>query len=157
MLQAVLMPPLDPDTSCERNPQVAVAMALFEGLNSGDLQAWQARLDPAFEGERVGNRALTREQTMAFQAALLEAFPSLSVSVHHVFESGNTVALHWSALGNHLRPLVDPRSGMSIPATGRGILMAGVLIQEIVEGRIRRVWNYYDRMALLEQLGLMPQ
>ncbi len=132
-------------------------MALFNGLNARDLRPWQLLLDENFEGERVGNRSLNRAETIGYQQALLEAFAGLKVHVFQTFTSGDAVALHWTATGSHLRAWRDARSGFTIAATGRGVILSGVLIQEITGGKIRRVWNHYDRMALLEQLGLLPQ
>jgi predicted ester cyclase len=146
-----------PDSCSDQTDRVAIAMALFDGLNTGDLRPWQSLLDEAFEGERIGNRALNRLETISYQQALLDAFAGLKVHVFQTFSSGDSVALHWTATGSHLRAWRDVRSGFTIAATGRGVILSGVLIQEISGGKIRRVWNHYDRMALLEQLGLLPQ
>jgi predicted ester cyclase len=147
----------EPGSGSGQTDRVAIAMALFDGLNAGDLRLWQSLLDEAFEGERVGNRALNRAETIGYQQAMLEAFAGLKVHVFQTFASGDSVALHWTATGSHLRAWRDIRSGFTIPATGRGVILSGVLIQEISGSKIRRVWNHYDRMALLEQLGMLPQ
>ena len=72
---------------------------------------------------------------------------SMSVSEVHVSETGAVV--EWVFSGVQDKPI-----GTRVPvATGRDILLNGVTILEIDNGRIRRAADYIDVLALVLQLG----
>jgi predicted ester cyclase len=43
------------------------------------------------------------------------------------------------------------------PGTGRSFTVPGTSISHIVGGKIKENWAYWDRLGLLEQLGVAPK
>lgn len=141
-----------------RNMDVArlqVALALFEALDRRDLSGVVAHLDPDFKGQRTGNQLLNLDECRNFWQAFLDACPDLKVTVLETFESDAAVAVRWRCVGTHRFPLHDVLGSPVVAATQRAFVIEGALIQQITAGRIRHIWNYFDRLSLMEQLGLL--
>lgn len=45
---------------------------------------------------------------------------------------------------------------MGIPAQGRALEANGVYIFRMVDGKIAEIWNVWDTMNVLRQLGALP-
>jgi len=45
---------------------------------------------------------------------------------------------------------------LGIPSTGRRLLVSGISIYRLAEGRIAENWEEGDRLGLLQQLGVIP-
>ena len=135
--------------------RLQIALALFSALDRRDLSGIAAWFDPDFKGQRSGNQLLNLDGCRKFWQALLDACPDLRVLVLETFESAGTVVVRWRGTGTHRSALRDVLGDPPVAATQRAFALEGALIQEIVGGRIRRSWNYFDRLSLMEQLGLL--
>jgi steroid delta-isomerase-like uncharacterized protein len=102
-----------------------------------------------------GATGVTLEQSRANTQVYLEAYPDLHFEVLRRIAQGDYVVLDWVATGTNSGPLRTP-SGNSIPATGTKGKIYGSTTYEIKDGKIVHSWVYWDRVAMLEQLGLMP-
>ena len=132
-----------------------VAIALFDALGRRDLSGFAALFDPDFKGQRTGNRLLNLDECQRFWQALLGACPDLKLLMLDTFEKNNRVAVCWRCTGTHRLPLRDVLGNPPITATHRAFILDGTLILEIRGTRIIRAWNYFDRLGLMEQLGLL--
>lgn len=118
-----------------------------------DWAAVRALLHPDYEyrsgdGEvRVGPDAGV-ELTQSYVAA----FPDLSFDVAQRFSPSDTVSIfEMTARGTHGGPLGP------MPATGRTV---SVLICDIIEtrdGLVHREREYFDQLAMMTQLGAIPE
>ncbi|MBA2571263.1 MAG: ester cyclase, partial [Chloroflexi bacterium] len=59
--------------------------------------------------------------------------------------------VRWTATGAHTG------SFMGIPPTGNRFTIAGIDIHSVREGRLAEHWHVVDQLALLQQLGIIPQ
>ena len=50
----------------------------------------------------------------------------------------------------------DQGAFQGIPATGRAVTIDMVMIERVVDGRIVEHFAFFDAMALMQQLGVMP-
>jgi hypothetical protein len=132
-----------------------VAIALFEALDRHDLSGFAEFFDPDFKGQRTGNRLLNLDECQRFWKAFLDACPDLKVLVLDAFEKCDTAAVRWRCTGTHRFPLSEVLGTPPIAATRRAFILDGTLILEIRGARISRAWNYFDRLGLMEQLGLL--
>jgi len=78
------------------------------------------------------------------------AFPDWRVTLERLSASGNVVVVEWSTSGTFERPF------RSHPPNGKRFVRRGCAVAEVEGGRIVRYRDYYDRLTLLEQLGLAP-
>src|SRR4030067_577650 len=99
--------------------------------------------------------SLNKGQARAFQQGFLTAFPDLHFDVTRTIAQGDDVVLHWMATGTHTGPMRTP-SGNTVPPTGKNGTQAGSSTIEIKNGKIARLWAFWDTGSLLSQLGLLP-
>jgi steroid delta-isomerase-like uncharacterized protein len=86
-----------------------------------------------------------------FHASFLDAFPDLVVTVEDTICEGNLVAARWSASGTHRG------GGLGVPATGKSMTVTGMTFARITdEGKLCEGWNSFDRLGMLQQLGVIP-
>jgi steroid delta-isomerase-like uncharacterized protein len=95
-----------------------------------------------------------REAIMAYIEEAEKPFPDLTMETSLVIEDGDTVVGEWTYRATHTAPLVTPDG--EIPATGKMVELPGVSICELRDGKIAVRRDYFDNVALMSQLGLMP-
>jgi predicted ester cyclase len=130
---------------------LAVVRLLADGFNSGNVDQLDDILDPAMVTHTPIRLAPGAEGFKDMLAKLHSAFPGGRVSMESVFTAkateGTTVVWRWRVVGSHLGDYYG------IPPTGHDIDLSGVDMEVIREGRIVEHWSFWDRLALLEQLG----
>jgi steroid delta-isomerase-like uncharacterized protein len=85
-----------------------------------------------------------------FIEKLITAFPDLHFTVSERIAHENNVAEKWEIRGTHLGPFLN------IPATGRPIVIPGMSMVEMRNGKFYRDSFYFDSTGVLRQMGLMP-
>jgi steroid delta-isomerase-like uncharacterized protein len=83
-------------------------------------------------------------------AATREAFPDMKIEIEAGAARGGLMFRRWSMTETHQGTF------LGFPATGRRITLAGVDIERLANGKIVEHSTYWDRLSLLEQLGLPP-
>jgi predicted ester cyclase len=124
--------------------------ALF---TDGDLTAVDRYLDPAFinhdppfPGAPDGPESM-REAAEIFR----RAFPDWQSDTQQLIAEGDLVAEHFIAHGTHRG------SVMGESPTGRDVVLRGIHIFRIADGKIVERWGRLDDLWLLQQLGLAPE
>lgn len=97
-------------------------------------------------------RAAIRE----YWSNLRVAFPDLTLTVDVVVEQGDTIATEWTESGTNMGPLVL-RDGTQMPPTGKRIEHRGMEVAHVRDGKIVDYHMYWDRMAVAQQLGRLPE
>jgi steroid delta-isomerase-like uncharacterized protein len=86
-----------------------------------------------------------------FHSAFRDAFPDIQVTVDDVICEGDMVAARWTAKGTHRG------AGLGFGATGRTMQVTGMTFARIdADGRLCEGWNSFDRLGMLQQLGVVP-
>lgn len=120
-----------------------------EGLNRGDVSA----ADGAFLPECVVHITGVGEPLHGvgpfkeFVAGFLMAFPDLRFTMEDQLVQGDLVAFRWRATGAHTGPLGPA------PATGKQIAIEGLIIDQVVGGKVQERWEQFDQSLMLKQLG----
>jgi steroid delta-isomerase-like uncharacterized protein len=126
-----------------------------ELYNVGDLDACmelyaddavQLMHDGVFEGRTEIYERLARDLT---------AFPDARYTVASFVEQGDAFADEWTFTGTNTGRFRLP-DGTEVPATGRPVELKGMELVEVRDGKIVVDNLYYDFMAALLQLGLVP-
>ena len=78
------------------------------------------------------------------------AFADSHLTLDDLFAEGEMVAKRWTFRGTHTK------EWQGIPATGKKIVVIGINIFRITDGKIVEFWEYMDLLGLLQQLGVMP-
>lgn len=118
--------------------------------NQGDLTVIDERVSEGYVGhagdQTVEGRAHWKRQITAFRSA----FPDLVATVEDQIAEGDTVVTRWSARGTHEGEF------QGIPPTGHLVTMTGINIDRIVNGQLVERWATFDRLGMMQQLGVGP-
>lgn len=126
-----------------------------ERYNAGDLDgvmdlyaedAVQIMPDGTYEGWTAVRDRLAQE---------LDGFAELNHTVRSFVEQGDTFADEWTFTGTHTGPFLLP-DGSQLPPTGKQVEIRGMELVQVRDGKIVVDNLYYDSMAVLVQLGLVP-
>jgi steroid delta-isomerase-like uncharacterized protein len=92
------------------------------------------------------------EEAKQFLSGYISAFPDMSVSVEDVIAEGDKAVTRWTLRGTHEGEVEEFG-----PPTGKRVVLEGITIHRISEGKIVEEWERYDNLDVLQQLGLAPE
>lgn len=125
----------------------------FEDLwNKREIELAEELIAPDFVGHDPActEPILGVDGYRAWQERMLEALPDLHFDVHDVITAGDRVVARWTLHGTHVGPLNE------IPATYKKVEITGMTMYRIEGGKLAEMYNEWDSLAMLRQLGLLP-
>ena len=134
----------------ELSPE-AVVRAYFDALNRRDYQRAAACIAEHCVWESFGSNT-QRVGPAAVVAGLREfvsAFPDWRAELLRLIAQGHCVVVEWNTTGAFEKPFRDR------PPNGKRFQRRGCAVAEVVDGKIARYRDYYDRAIMLQQLDLM--
>ena len=141
--------------SSEENKQIA--LSLLEALNARDLSLWSELLAEDYIAEHPGvSVPLNKTKSVGYYQRFVTAFPDIHFEVLHVLAEGDHVLIHWRGSGTHTERLATV-TGETIPPTRRRMRVSGALLTEVRDGKVVRLWGYFDQLSILAQLGITEQ
>jgi steroid delta-isomerase-like uncharacterized protein len=93
---------------------------------------------------------LNREDYKEDLTILTTVFPDLKFTVEDLISEGDKVVCRFSIFGTHATPW------RGLPATGKQVMVTGMCISRIVEGKIVEDWFNTDIFSIAQQLGIIP-
>jgi predicted ester cyclase len=87
-----------------------------------------------------------KEHIVFFEAS----FPRYALPIDDMIAEGDKVAAHLRFEGAHNGEL------LGIAPTGKDVSVPFIITYRLAEGKIAQHWMSFDRMALMEQLGVAP-
>jgi steroid delta-isomerase-like uncharacterized protein len=96
--------------------------------------------------------AMDREGYNQFIAGFRRALPDIHNVVEDIIAEGDKVAVRWMGYGTHTG---DPLMGA--PASGNGLRAHGTYVLRFSEGKIAEVWNNWDNLNVMQQMGALPK
>jgi steroid delta-isomerase-like uncharacterized protein len=132
-----------------------------EELVAGFLEAWTAHDADGFGplcAPEVGYEDPTTPEPIDGAAAIAEhaarlwrAFPDARLeATGPTLTDGYVVAAPCKLLGSHRGPLDE------LPASGKFVIVHGVVVAEVEDGRLTRLRIFFDRYDAAQQLGILP-
>jgi steroid delta-isomerase-like uncharacterized protein len=85
-----------------------------------------------------------------FVSMIRSAIPDLRITLEDDIAEGDKVVSRWSAQGTHQGEL------MGIAPTSNQVLITGITIHRIEEGKIVEEWENWDALGLMQQIGAIP-
>ena len=76
-----------------------------------------------------------------------KAFPDKKLRIEEIIAAEDKVVVYWSCKGTHRGMLQD------IPPTNKPINISGIIIYQLSKGKVTEIWQSWDRLGLLEQIG----
>lgn len=98
--------------------------------------------DAAVKGTKNGLQALKEAEATYFKA-----FPNKKATIEDLIVQDNQVVVRWSCQGK------QDGEFEGIAATHRTFTLTGISIYTFTNDKITEVWQAWDRLSLLEQLG----
>lgn len=112
--------------------------ALLDELMAPNIKLY----DPARPQHREGLQAFKEVERIYKQA-----FPTKKLKIDDIFASEDKVVARWTCQGTHKGELEG------ISPTNRDFKISGITIYRFTNGKIVEIWQTWDRLGLLEQLG----
>jgi len=129
----------------------AIARRVFEEiLSQGKFQVADEIYSQDFVNHGLTTNADLRKDQDAARG-WRQAFPDGKMTVVQEIAEGDLVAVLWVGTST------NTGEGNGLPATGKSAKIRGITIWRIVKGKIVEEWSAWDQLAVLKQLGLIPQ
>jgi steroid delta-isomerase-like uncharacterized protein len=124
-------------------------------FNDHDIDGFRSVLadDVVFEAPG-GMRGEGRDACAGFYAGWFSAFPDAHVDVQDVHYVENVAVEEGTFTGTHDGVLQTPAG--EIPPTGRAVRIPYIQVLHFRDGKHASFHLMFDRLAMLEQLGLVP-
>ena len=85
-----------------------------------------------------------------YVAEVRTAFPDFKFEIKQSIVDADDIASHWTCTGTQKGDF------LGIPATGKRVEINGVAFAHVQGGKIVREHVYFDRLDMLQQLGVAP-
>src|SRR5215208_7477197 len=85
-----------------------------------------------------------------FVTMIRSAIPDLRITLEEDIAEGDKVVSRWRAQGTHRGEL------MGIAPTSNQVIITGITIHRIEEGKIVEEWENWDALGLMQQIGAVP-
>lgn len=128
----------------------AIIRRVFEEfLNQGNMSVIDEIDAPDFVWRGPGGQQVNGpEAHKQLAGSFLKSFPDLHFTVEDMIAEGDKVVVRWTMRGTHQGDL------MGIAATGKQVTLPGILISRIADGRVVEDWDSFDRLDMMQQLGV---
>lgn len=83
----------------------------------------------------------------ALASSTRELFSTLTFTIEDVVAADDEVALRWTMVGTHDRPL------FGIEPTGEQVELTAIEINRFEDGQLIETWTQSDQLGLMEQVG----
>ncbi len=128
----------------------AVQRRVFEALNRRDVNALAALSAPTCTFYGFAPQPLDLEDYKQFTTWSFAVFPDLQFIVEDLVAEGDTVTTRFTERGTQQGEL------QGFPPTGKQAAWTGICISRFADGKIVEVRGEFDRLGMLQQLGLLP-
>ena len=125
----------------------ALIRRAFTAANAKDIEASVAATAP---DARLNGQPFGREGDRQRTQRLLAAFPDVQYELHDVIAEGDKVAVRYTMRGTQHGEV------LGIAPTGKAVSMSVATIYRISDGQVVELWENYDALGLLQQLGAVP-
>lgn len=84
------------------------------------------------------------------RVAMLRAAFNPQFTLEDVLAEGDKVVVRWSNRGTHLADF------FGVPATGRTVVVSGIDIHQLRDGKMSEHWDVVDIFGVMMQIGAIP-
>jgi predicted SnoaL-like aldol condensation-catalyzing enzyme len=131
--------------SLEQN-KVTARRFVEELLAKGNFQLFDELTSPTYIDHNLPP-GVTPQQGIG---ALHAGFPDTRFTVEDIIAEGDKVVVRYTITGTHTGNFIG------FPETGKPIIMTGISIYRIINGKLVESWVQYDQLGLMQQIGVVP-
>jgi steroid delta-isomerase-like uncharacterized protein len=129
----------------------AVARRVFDEIfNRNKFEVANEIYSPDFVNHGL-QKSVGLQEDQAAARGWKDAFPDGKMEIEQMVAENDLVTVVWIGTGT------NTGQGNGLPATGKTIRLRGITVWRIVDGKIREEWSAFDRLRLMQQLGLIPE
>ena len=122
-----------------------------EVINQGRLDVADEIVEEDFvELDPLPGQQQGREGLKAVIAMMRAAFPDIHWVADETIAAGHKVVTRFTWTGTHRGPF------LGIPATGKSVVVKGVVIDRLAGGRMADSRILMDTLGMMQQLGVIP-
>jgi steroid delta-isomerase-like uncharacterized protein len=121
-----------------------------EGLNRQNLAVTDELAATNVVGHTPAGTIQGVEAYKQFLSSYFTAFPDLKFTIEAQIAEGDQSIVHWTARGTH-QGMLGP-----VPPTGKSATTPGITLTRWANGKVVDIWTYWDNLALMQQLGVIP-
>jgi steroid delta-isomerase-like uncharacterized protein len=117
--------------------------------NEGNLELLEEYMAPDVIRHEYG----VREELVGIDAIKMyiagnrKAFPDLNITIDKIIVNDDMMVWFWTYSGTNTGPFWDD------PATGRKVILPGVTIVRVANGKAVEIWDFYNTLDMMEQVG----
>lgn len=137
--------------SAEENKAV-VRRLVEEVWHQGNMAALNAIIadDYTLHGPNLPGGILDKQGYRQYVQEVRAAFPDVRYTIEALYADGDMVIWRYTTTGTHRGAY------MGIPATGKSGKITGIAILRVSGGQCHEVWDEWDNLGMLQQLGILP-
>jgi steroid delta-isomerase-like uncharacterized protein len=129
----------------------AVARRVFDEIfNQNKFEVANEIYAPDFVNHGL-HRSVGLQEDQAAARGWKDAFPDGKMEVVLMAAENDLVTVVWTGTGT------NTGQGNGLPATGKKVELRGITVWRIVDGKIREEWSAFDKLRMMQQLGLIPE
>lgn len=122
--------------------------------NEGDLSIIEDIFAPGFVRNAPFFPPVEGLEAMATHISNLRIqYPDLLLTTYETIYDGSMLVSRWRWQGTDLGEI----EGQTIPPTGKKMDFDGVSLHHVKDGKLLDEYAYYDTLAVMQQLGLLPE
>ena len=143
--------------SCQKQGTEVITEEEMKAIAERTLEIWnEGNLDligELYAPELVRHECDLPEDVVGFDAFknlvtwIRTQFPDFYMMVDEMIVKGDRMVMRWTMTGTNTGSLGD------LPPTGKNMRVSGISIARLVNGKIAEVWDFYNQLDMLQQLG----
>ena len=134
----------------ESNAEI-VRRFLERGFGAGDLSAVDEYVASDFIEHQDGAQGVGPDAVKGVIRGLHASLSDIQLHIDDIVEAGDDVWVRMRARATNTKPI------MGRPATGRSMEIQILDVIRLRDGKLVEHWGVADRLAMLQQLGLVPR
>lgn len=121
-----------------------------EILNKGNIDMIDTHFAENYVNKTVTSTVNGKAEAKDFFGAFLTGFSDINFVIDEIFGVDDRIVKRWTFNATHTGEFAG------IPATGNKIILKGVSVSRIVDGKIAEELDYMDDLGFMQQLGVIP-
>lgn len=135
---------------------IKIVQKLYDYFNRNDIQQLNfldSMVSPSvqFHDSATPNLTSGLQAVKQAESSYIKAFPNKSAKIDTIFGVEDRVVVRWTVSATHKGQF------QGIAPTNKSFKISGITIYRLANDKITEVWQNWDHLGLLEQLGVYHQ